>query len=49
MENFVDDNEAYFRLKPKCDCGDVAHCGHSCIEEDCDCTECRCPSCLAQQ
>jgi hypothetical protein len=45
MENFVDDNEAYFRLKPKCPCGCYAHCGHSCMTDDCDCTECGCPTC----
>lgn len=45
MENFVDDNEAYFRLKPKCSCGCYAHCSHSCMTDDCDCTECGCPSC----
>jgi len=46
MENFVDDNDAYFRLKPKCSCGCYAHCNHSCMTDDCDCTECSCSSCL---
>lgn len=45
MENFVDDNEAYQRLKPKCPCDCYAHCGHSCMTDDCDCFECGCPSC----
>jgi hypothetical protein len=45
MENIIDDNDAYFRLKPKCLCGCTAHCSHSCMTDDCDCTECECPSC----
>lgn len=45
MENFVDDNDAYFRLKPKCPCGCYAHCNHSCMTDDCECTECGCPTC----
>jgi hypothetical protein len=45
MENFVDDNDAYFRLKAKCPCGCYAHCGHSCMTDDCDCFECGCPTC----
>ena len=29
----------------KCVCSCSAHCGHSCMEEDCECTECDCPNC----
>lgn len=45
MENFIDDNEAYFKLKAKCRCDCTQHCGHSCMTDDCDCTECSCPNC----
>lgn len=45
MENFIDDNEAYQRLKPRCTCGCTAHCGHSCMTDDCDCFECQCFGC----
>lgn len=46
MENFIDDIEAYQRLRPSCPCGCGSHCGHSCMTDDCDCTECGCPSCM---
>jgi len=52
MENYIDDNEAYYRLKEmsKCkDCGCAAHCGHSCMTDDCDCFECGCPMCKEQE
>jgi hypothetical protein len=49
MENIIDDNEAYFRLKPKCSCGCMAHCGHSCMTDDCDCFECACPRCAQEE
>jgi hypothetical protein len=45
MENFIDDNAAYFRLRPSCRCGCTAHCGLSCCTDDCDCFECACPNC----
>lgn len=46
MSNITDDNDYYFRLKGNCTCGHLAHCGHSCVDEECDdCTECRCYSC----
>lgn len=45
MENFIDDNEVYQRLKPNCKCRCNAHCGHSCMTDDCDCTECKCMNC----
>ena len=44
MEPVFDDNTAY--VKPnKCSCGCYRHCGHSCLTDDCDCTECNCPKC----
>jgi len=45
MENFIDDNTAYMRLRPPCTCRCFAHCGISCMTDDCDCTECQCDSC----
>lgn len=47
MENIIDDNDAYFRLKGECEyCKHPAHCGHSCLDETCDhCTECGCLNC----
>ncbi len=48
MENYIDDNEAYQRLKPKCKCWHPKHCGHSCMESGCDCTECACPICESE-
>jgi hypothetical protein len=48
MENFIDGNEVYQRLKPQCKCWHPQHCGHSCIESDCDCNECQCPDCLSE-
>ena len=47
MNNFIDDNDAYYRLKAtiKCNCGCTKHCGLSCMTDDCDCYECQCPSC----
>ena len=45
MENFIDDNEAYARLKPTCGCGCVKHCGLSCMTDGCDCYECACSMC----
>jgi hypothetical protein len=45
MENFIDDNEAYVRLQPRCRCGCVRHCGFSCMTDSCDCLECACPMC----
>jgi hypothetical protein len=45
MENFIDDNEAYHRLRPHCRCGCVAHCGLSCMTDGCDCFECACAQC----
>jgi len=45
MENFIDDNTAYQRLKTSCKCGCSAHCGHSCMTDDCDCFECDCFGC----
>ena len=29
----------------KCVCGCASHCGISCMEEGCDCTECECSNC----
>ena len=49
MENFIDDNMAYARLKPACICGCVKHCGLSCMTDDCDCFECACPMCREPQ
>ena len=49
MENFIDDNEAYQRLLPKCSCSCTAHCGNSCMTDDCDCFECACPQCKEQE
>jgi hypothetical protein len=46
MENFIDDYEAYIRLRPPCSCGCLSHCGHSCSSEYCDCTECSCKLCI---
>jgi hypothetical protein len=48
MENYIDDPEAYQRLKTLCRCGCYAHCGHSCMTDDCDCNECACPVCREQ-
>ena len=45
MENFIDDNETYQRLKPSCQCGCFKHCGLSCMTDGCDCFECRCAMC----
>lgn len=45
MENYIDDYEAYMRLKSSCPCGCGSHCGHSCMTDDCDCTECGCVKC----
>ena len=28
-----------------CSCGCGSHCGISCMEEGCDCTECTCSNC----
>jgi hypothetical protein len=49
MENYIDDYEAYLRLKDMCSCYHTKHCGNSCTEEDCDCTECRCSSCVQEE
>lgn len=50
MENYIDDNEAYYRLKKLgCPCGCGPHCGHSCMTDDCDCTECDCLECKTAQ
>ena len=51
MNNIVDDNDYYFKLKGNCKyCGHTAHCHHSCLDETCDhCTECGCISCLKEQ
>lgn len=49
MENYIDDNEAYQRLKPKCSCRCYAHCGYSCMTDDCDCTECKCSQCIDKE
>lgn len=48
MENFIDDNLAYARLKPPCECGCLAHCGFKCVSENCGCEQCRCVACLSQ-
>ena len=45
MENFIDDNVAYARLKPACGCGCTKHCGLSCMTDGCDCFECTCTMC----
>jgi len=47
MNNIVDDNDLYFRLKGNCEyCHHLAHCHHSCLDEACDhCTECGCLTC----
>jgi hypothetical protein len=29
-----------------CSCGCGQHCGISCMTDDCDCNECRCPECM---
>jgi hypothetical protein len=36
-------HERYIQYKCKCAC--EQHCGHSCLTEDCDCTECNCKKC----
>ena len=46
MEETFTDNTSY--IKMKCTCGCPAHCGNSCMEEDCDCTECNCKTCQLQ-
>lgn len=50
MENIIDDNDYYFRLKGQCqNCKHQAHCGQSCLDESCDyCTECACVSCIIE-
>ena len=50
MENIIDDNELYYRLKGNCEyCHHPAHCYHSCLDEACDnCTECGCATCKAE-
>lgn len=47
MENIIDDNDAYFRLRSivKCNCGCTKHCGLSCMTDGCDCYECECVTC----
>jgi len=42
------DDTTYQRLKSNCGCGCYAHCGHSCLTDDCDCNECRCPECRSK-
>ena len=49
MENFIDDNEVYQRLRTRCRCGCTKHCGHSCMTDDCDCFECQCPVCAKSE
>lgn len=50
MENYIDDYDAYLRLKGECQfCHHLAHCGHSCLDETCDhCTECGCITCKTE-
>jgi hypothetical protein len=36
---------SYKRLKSNCNCGCYAHCGFSCMTDDCDCNECNCQEC----
>lgn len=47
MENIIDDNDAYFRLRSmqKCSCVCTKHCGFSCMTDGCDCFECECVAC----
>jgi len=47
MDNFIDDNDVYYRLKAaaKCSCGCTKHCGFSCMTDGCDCYECQCINC----
>lgn len=47
MENTIDDNDYYFKLKGSCQyCGHAAHCGHSCVDDSCyHCSECACLQC----
>ena len=32
-------------IQYKCRCGCEAHCGLSCLTDECDCTECNCNKC----
>ena len=32
-----------------CTCGCGKHCGHSCMTDDCDCTECNCYDCRQKE
>jgi hypothetical protein len=47
MDNIIDDNDAYYRLKSaiKCTCSCTKHCGFSCMTDGCDCYECQCVTC----
>lgn len=50
MINYIDDNEAYFRLARRCqNCGHAHHCGYPCHEDGggCDCEICMCEECQA--
>lgn len=46
MENYIDDNEAYYRLIHRCGCGCFHHCGSECRTDGCDCKECSCNDCI---
>jgi hypothetical protein len=48
MENFIDGDDTYKRLKLECQCWHTQHCGHSCTDSECDCNECVCPACITE-
>lgn len=46
MEQYMDDYHSYKRYTAShCKCSCYAHCGHSCMTDDCDCNECLCLEC----
>lgn len=48
---YMDDFNAYkrFKIQPLCRCGCDAHCGNSCMTDDCECTDCECSKCSQGQ